>query len=185
MRTHSYTHASARKHQRKENFMAQDSSFDIVSEVNLQILDDAVNVSMKEIQNRFDFKGMHVTIEFNRADKTIELNAPSEMKVQQMKDILLQKMAKKEVSFKSLSLKKSEKAANGGIRESYTVITGIDKELAKTITKDIRDLGIRVQTSIQDEKIRVTGKNKDDLQLVIKAVREKDYPIPLQFTNYR
>ena len=165
--------------------MAQDSSFDIVSEVNLQVLDDAVNVAMKEIQNRFDFKGMTATIEFHRAEKTLELNAPSEMKIQQMKDILLLKMAKKEVSFKSLSLKKSESAANGGIRETYDIITGIDKELAKKISKDIRDLGIRVQTTIQEEKIRVSAKSKDDLQLVIKAVREKDYPIPLQFDNYR
>jgi cyclic-di-GMP-binding protein len=169
----------------KEHPMAQDSSFDIVSEVNLQTLDDAVNVSMKEIQNRFDFKGIKATIEFNRADKNLELNAPTEMKIQQMKDIMLQKMAKKEVSFKSLSLKKSERAANGGIREMYDIITGIDKELAKKITKDIKDLGIRVQTTIQDEKIRVSAKSKDDLQTVMKAVREKDYPIPLQFGNYR
>jgi uncharacterized protein YajQ (UPF0234 family) len=165
--------------------MAQDSSFDIVSEVNLQVLDDAVNVAMKEIQNRYDFKGMTATIEFNRAEKNLELSAPSEMKIQQMKDILLMKMAKKEVSFKSLSLKKSEHAANGGMREIYDIITGIDKELAKKITKDIKDLGIKVQTAIQDEKIRVTAKSKDDLQIVIKAVREKEYPIPLQFDNYR
>jgi cyclic-di-GMP-binding protein len=165
--------------------MAQDSSFDIVSEVNLQTIDDVVNVCMKEIANRFDFKGLKATIEFNRSEKTLELHATSEMKVQQMKDILLQKMSKKEVSFKSLSLKKSEKAANGGIKETYQIITGVDKELGKIVTKDIRDLGIKVQASIQDEKIRVTGKNKDDLQAVIKAVKEKDYPIPLQFTNYR
>jgi cyclic-di-GMP-binding protein len=165
--------------------MAQDSSFDIVSEVNLQTIDDVVNVCMKEITNRYDFKGLQATIEFNRSEKTLELHAPSEMKVQQMKDILLQKMTKKEVSFKSLSQKKSEKAANGGIKETYQIITGIDKELGKTITKDIRDLGIKVQAAIQDEKIRVTGKNKDDLQAVIKAVKEKEYPIPLQFTNYR
>lgn len=165
--------------------MAQDSSFDIVSEVNLQTIDDAVNIAMKEIVNRFDFKGMNATIEFKRSDKEIELNAPSDMKIQQMKDIMLQKMIKKEVSFKALSLKKSEKAANGGIRETYTIVTGIDKEIAKTIVKDIKDLGLKVQASIQDEKVRISGKSKDDLQAVIKAMREKDYPIPLQFSNYR
>ena len=165
--------------------MAQDSSFDIVSEVSLQVIDDAVNTAIKEIQNRFDFKGVKADIEFKRADKTIELSAPSEMKVQQMKDILMQKFGKKEISYKSLSLKKSEKAANGGIRESYSIVTGIDKEIAKTIVKDIKDSGIKVQASIQDEKIRVTGKNKDDLQKVIAMTRGKDYPIPLQYTNYR
>ncbi|HNX59308.1 MAG TPA: YajQ family cyclic di-GMP-binding protein [Spirochaetota bacterium] len=165
--------------------MAQDSSFDIISEVNLQTIDDAVNIAMKEIVNRFDFKGMNVTIEFKRNDKEIELNAPSEMKIQQMKDIMMQKMIKKEVSFKALSLKKSEKAANGGIRETYTIVTGIDKEIAKTIVKDIKDLGLKVQASIQEEKVRISGKSKDDLQNVIKAVRDKEYPIPLQFSNYR
>ncbi|HEY1407247.1 MAG TPA: YajQ family cyclic di-GMP-binding protein [Spirochaetota bacterium] len=165
--------------------MAQDSSFDIVSEVNLQVIDDAVNISMKEIVNRFDFKGITATIEFKRNDKTLELNAPSEMKIQQMKDILLQKMTKKEVSFKALSLKKSEKAANGSSRETYTIVTGIDKDTAKLIVKDIKDLGLKVQASILDEKVRVTGKAKDDLQMVIQAIREKDYSIPLQFSNYR
>jgi uncharacterized protein YajQ (UPF0234 family) len=165
--------------------MAQDSSFDIVSEVSLQTIDDAVNTAMKEITNRFDFKGITATIEFKRNDKTIELNAPSEMKIQQIKDIMLQKMTKKEVNFKALSLKKSEKAANGGIRETYTIITGIDKDTAKIIVKDIKDLGAKVQVSIQDEKIRISGKSKDDLQSVIQAVREKDYTIPIQFSNYR
>ena len=165
--------------------MAQDSSFDIVSEVNLQVVDDAINVALKEIQNRFDFKGVTVTIELKRNDKALELCAPSEMKIQQVKDILMQKFGKKEISYKSLSLKKSEKAANGGVKESYGVVCGIDKEMAKTIVKDIKDSGVKVQASIQDEKVRVTGKSKDDLQTVIQMLRGKDYPIPLQFTNYR
>ena len=165
--------------------MAQDSSFDIVSEINLQTVDDAVNVALKEIQNRFDFKGVNVAIELKRADKSLEICTPSEMKSQQVKDILMQKFAKKEISYKSLSLKKSEKAANGGVKETYSVVCGIDKEMAKTIVKDIKDSGVKVQASIQDEKVRVTGKSKDDLQTVIQMLRGKDYPIPLQFTNYR
>jgi uncharacterized protein YajQ (UPF0234 family) len=165
--------------------MAQDSSFDIVSEVNLQTIDDVVNVAVKEIANRFDFKGLTAEITFNRGDKTIELLGAGEMKVQQMKDILLQKMTKKDVSFKCLSLKKKENASNGAIRETYELVTGIDKEMAKKLTKDIKDLGAKVQTSIQDEKIRVTSKSKDELQKVIQAVRGKEYSIPLQFNNYR
>jgi cyclic-di-GMP-binding protein len=165
--------------------MAQDSSFDIVSEVNLQVIDDVVNVAIKEIANRFDFKGLTAEVTFSRADKTIELLGSGEMKVQQMKDILLQKMTKKEVSFKCLTLKKKEGASHGAVRETYEIVMGIDKETAKIITKDIKDLGAKVQTSIQDEKIRVTAKSKDDLQTVIQAIRAKDYSIPLQFNNYR
>ena len=129
--------------------------------------------------------GVTVTIELKRNDKALELCAPSEMKIQQVKDILMQKFGKKEISYKSLSLKKSEKAANGGVKESYGVVCGIDKEMAKSIVKDIKDSGVKVQASIQDEKVRVTGKSKDDLQSVIALLRGKDYPIPLQFTNYR
>ena len=165
--------------------MAQDSSFDIVSEINLQTVDDAVNVALKEIQNRFDFKGVNVSIELKRADKSLEICTPSEMKSQQVKEILMQKFAKKEISYKSLSLKKSEKAANGGVKETYSVVCGIDKEIAKTIVKDIKDSGVKVQASIQEEKVRVSGKSKDDLQKVIQLMKGKDYPIPLQFTNYR
>ena len=165
--------------------MAQDSSFDIVSEINLQTVDDAVNVALKEIQNRFDFKGVNVSIELKRADKSLEICTPSEMKSQQVKEILMQKFAKKEISYKSLSLKKSEKAANGGVKETYSVVCGIDKEIAKTIVKDIKDSGVKMQASIQEEKVRVSGKSKDDLQKVIQLMKGKDYPIPLQFTNYR
>ena len=165
--------------------MAQDSSFDIVSEVNAQLIDDAVNVAMKEISNRFDFKGIDVKILFNKNEDKIEFSAPSDMKLQQIKDILFQKMAKKSIDIKSILQSKRDSSANGAVREYYTLVNGIDKEIAKNISKDIRDSGIKVQSSIIENKIRVSGKNKDDLQNVIQLLRGKDYTIPLQFSNYR
>jgi len=165
--------------------MAQDCSFDIVSEIDLQIIDDVVNVAMKEINNRFDLKGQNATIEFSRGEKTVTFHAPSEFQIKQIKDVLNLKMAKRDVSTKAFKIKKTEKGTGGAIKEINEVVCGIDKELAKEITKDIKGLSVKVQSSIQDEKIRVTGKNKDDLQVVIHALREKDYPISLQFANYR
>jgi Uncharacterized protein conserved in bacteria len=165
--------------------MAQDFSFDIVSEVDLQVIDDVVNVTVKEISNRFDLKGKGIELTLNRGEKIITVLAPSEFMAKQAMDILSQKMSKRNVSSKALSLKKKEDTSGGFIRETHTVINGIDMELAKTIVKDIKILGLRIQAAIQDEKIRVSGKDKDELQKVIHAVRETDYPIPIQFTNYR
>jgi cyclic-di-GMP-binding protein len=165
--------------------MAGESSFDIVSEVDMQAVDDVVNVAMKEVNNRFDLKSLGVKIELNRGDKTLTISAPSEFVVKQLKDILLQKMAKREISQKILRLKKTENASGGSIREIDDIVCGIDKELARAIVKDIKTTELKVQASIQDDTIRVSGKNKDDLQSVIHFIREKDYPAPLQFKNYR
>ncbi len=165
--------------------MANDFSFDIVSQVDLQAIDDAVNVSMKEIVNRFDLKETNSTIEFNRTEKTVILSAGSDFYLKQIKAVLVSKLAKRGISQKSLSLKKTETNLSGAVRETYNIICGIEKELAKSIVKDIKTLNLRVQVSIQDEQIRVSGKAKDDLQSVISFVKSKDYPIPLQFVNYR
>ena len=165
--------------------MAADSSFDIVSEVDLQAIDDAVNTSTREVKNRFDLKSLDATIEFDRVNKSVVIHAPSEFVVKQLRDILHQKMAKREISHKALRLKKTEQASGGTVRETSEIVSGIEMELAKTIVKDIKTTGLKVQAAIQENKIRVSGKSKDDLQAVIHFVREKDYPIPLQFNNYR
>jgi cyclic-di-GMP-binding protein len=164
---------------------AADNSFDIVSLVDMQVMDDAINVSMREINNRFDLKSQNAVIEFNRGDKTIVFHAPSEFVVKQIKDILLQKLAKRAVSSKVLAVKKLENASGGTVRETNDIVYGINMDLARTMVKDIKGLNLKIQSSIMEDVIRVTGKNKDDLQAVIHFVREKDYPIPLQFTNYR
>ncbi len=165
--------------------MAQESSFDIVSEVDLQVIDDSINVTKKEIDNRFDLKGQGISLDFIRGEKKIVLTAPSEFSVKQALDILFQKFSKRDVNRKALKLLKSEKAAGGSIRETYEIVTGIEMELCKHMVKGIKALGLKVQSSIQENKIRVSGKSKDDLQNVIRFIRESDYPIPLQFINYR
>lgn len=165
--------------------MASDFSFDIVSQVDLQAIDDAVNVSMKEIVNRFDLKETNSTIEFNRTEKTVILSAGSDFHLKQIKAVLVSKLAKRGISQKSLSVKKTETNLSGAVRETDNIICGIEKELAKSIVKDIKKLNLKVQVSIQDEQIRVSGQAKNDLQSVISFVKSKDYPIPLQFVNYR
>jgi len=165
--------------------MAQESSFDIVSEVDLQVIDDCVNVTRKEIDNRFDLKGQGIAIEFSRGDKKITITGPAEFTVKQAKDILLQKLSKRDVNHKALKMLKSENAQGGTFREIYEIVTGIEMEICKLMVKDIKSLDLRVQSAIQENRIRVTGKSKDDLQSVIHFIREKDYPVPVQFINYR
>lgn len=165
--------------------MAKDFSFDIVSEVDLQVVDDVINVASKEINNRFDLKGTGSKIEFERGTKKVIFKAPSEFQVKQIKDILKQKMAKRDLSAKCLKPKPIEKASGDTVREENDIVCGIDKEQAKKMVKDIKDLKLKVQAAIQDEKLRVSGRSKDDLQAVMTMVKKKDYPIPLQFNNYR
>lgn len=165
--------------------MASDFSFDIVSQVDLQAIDDAVNVSTKEIVNRFDLKETNSTIEFNRTEKTVILSAGSDFHLKQIKAVLVSKLAKRGISQKSLSVRKTETNLSGAVRETDNIVCGIEKELARSIVKDIKKLNLKVQVSIQDEQIRVSGKAKDDLQSVISFVKSKDYPIPLQFVNRR
>lgn len=165
--------------------MPKDPSFDIVSEVDMQVMDDCVNLTLKEINNRFDFKGKNITIDFNRNERTITVLAPADFIVNQVKEILFQRLIKRGLNQKCLREKKKEKASGDTVREVDDIIHGIDKDLAKQIVKDIKDLKLKVQTSIQDEQIRVSGAKKDDLQVVISELKDKDYPIPLQFVNYR
>lgn len=165
--------------------MASDFSFDIVSQVDLQAVDDAVNIAMKEIINRFDLKGTNSTIELNRVEKTVILSASSEFHLKQIKNVLSSKMAKRGVSQKALTVKTTEANISGAVRETDNVVCGIEKELAKSIVKDIKALNLKVQSAIQDEQIRVSSKDKDALQSIISFIKSKDYPVPLQFINYR
>lgn len=165
--------------------MAQENSFDIMSEVNLQFIDDTVNVAVKEIQNRFDLKGVDCSITFGRGDKTVTFAAPAEFNLKQIKEIFFTKLAKKDISVKSLQSKGLDKSSNGSVKEVFNLVCGIDKEVAKDIVKDIKAGGHKVQAAIQDDKVRVSGKDKDVLQAVIGMLRQKEYPIPLQFGNYR
>ncbi|MDD5084536.1 MAG: YajQ family cyclic di-GMP-binding protein [Candidatus Omnitrophica bacterium] len=165
--------------------MSKDSSFDIVSEVDLQEIDNAINQARKEIAQRFDLKGTKCRIDFDKNEKLIVLVADDDMKLRSLKDILALRLVKRSVSLKAIHYGGPVQAAEGTLREEGKIIQGIPQDDAKEIVRDVKDLGLKVQASIQSDKVRISGRQRDDLQAVITAIRSKDYPIPLQFTNYR
>ena len=165
--------------------MAEESSFDIVSKVDLQNLDNAVNNAMKEIKNRYDLKNTSSSIELNKAEQTITLMADADFQMDQIIQVLYQKMVKTGIDIKAIKSKGREKAAGDKVREVFAPINGIEQEVSKKIVKDIKDLKLKVQTTIQGDQLRVSGKSRDDLQIVITSTRQKDYGIALQFVNYR
>ncbi|NUQ82539.1 MAG: YajQ family cyclic di-GMP-binding protein [Bacteroidetes bacterium] len=165
--------------------MAASNSFDIVSVLDFQEMDNAVNQTMKEVQTRYDLKDSKTEIDFNKKDKKLTIHTADEFKLTSVVDILQSRMIKRGISIKSMVPGKVETASLGTARQSFGLISGLDKEQAKEVTKVIKDSGVKVQAQIMDDLVRVTGKNKDDLQAVIKLLKEKDLAFPLQFTNYR
>ncbi|MBU9714796.1 YajQ family cyclic di-GMP-binding protein [Evansella tamaricis] len=163
--------------------MAKDSSFDIVSQVDMSEVTNAVTMATKEITNRYDFKGSKSNISLDNEE--LVLVSDDEYKLEQLKDVLLTKLIKRDVSVKSLDYGKIEPASGGTVRQRAKLIQGIDKEQAKKINTIIKNSGLKVKTQIQDDQIRVTGKNRDDLQAVIAAIRGADLSIDVQFINYR
>jgi len=161
----------------------KENSFDIVSEVNMQEIDNALNQARREIQTRFDFKGSKSEIKYD--GEVITLVSDDDFKLRNVVDILESKMIKRGIDLKALKYGKVETAAGDTVRQTTNIQQGIDKDLARKIIKEIKDSKIKVQSSIQGDKVRVSGKNRDDLQEVIKLIKEKDYDVPVQFTNYR
>src|SRR6266700_1398524 len=162
-----------------------DNSFDIVSEINLQEMDNAVNQAFKEITTRYDFKGSAASIEFNRKDKELTLTADGEPQLESVRKVLVERMVKRGVDPKSLDPQKLEQATHKTVRQKLKLKSGIDKDTAKQIQKGIKELKLKVNASIQGEALRVSSSKKDDLQAVIAALRASPPGIPLQFTNYR
>ena len=160
-------------------------SFDIVSEVDLQELDNAVNQATKELLTRYDFKNSKSSIDFNRKDKKITLLADDDFKLKALTDILFSKMAKRRISLKSFNFKDPEKAFEGYLRQTVEICMGINKEKAKELTGIVRGLGLKVQAKIEGEKIKVISAKKDELQVVITHLKGLKYSIPLSFCNYR
>jgi len=160
-------------------------SFDIVSEVDLQEMDNAVNQANKELAQRYDFKNSKAAINYDKKEKKITLIADDDFKLRALTDILTTRMAKRSISIKSLKFNEPEKAFEGYRRQTIEISTGIDKEKAKDLTGIIKGLGLKVQAQIEGEKIRVSSPKKDDLQVVITHLRGLDFPIPLNFCNYR
>ncbi|HVR39677.1 MAG TPA: YajQ family cyclic di-GMP-binding protein [Thermoanaerobaculia bacterium] len=163
--------------------MPQDFSFDIVSETNQQEVSNAIQQAQKELAQRFDFKGSKSTIELTAEE--IVLVSDDEGKLRSVKDIVETKLVKRGVSLKALDYQKIEPAAGGTVRQHVKIVQGIETEKAKAIVKAIKDAKLKVQASIQADQVRVSGRNKDDLQRAIALVKENDFGIPLQFTNYR
>lgn len=162
---------------------AKENSFDIVSEVDIQEVDNALNQTRREIETRFDFKGSKSEIKHD--GNNITLVSDDEFKMRNVVDILESKMIKRGIDIKALKYGKLEQAAGDTVRQQLTIQQGVDKDLAKEIIKDIKNSKIKVQASINGDKLRVSGKDRDDLQAIIKLLKENDYNIPLQFSNYR
>jgi len=165
--------------------MAQESSFDITSEIDLQEMDNAVNQAVKEIQTRYDFKGSAAALEFDRKEKELKLTADAEPQLEAVKSVLIGRMIKRGVDPKVLDPQKIEEATHRTVRQKVKLKTGIDRDTAKSIQKAIKELKLKVNASIQGDALRVTGSKKDDLQAVIQYLKENPRDIPLQFTNFR
>ena len=171
---------------RKSGFhLMADNSFDIVSQVDLQEVDNAVQQTLKEISQRFDFKGKLARVEYDRQEKKISLTAENDYLLKAIGDILQGKTVKRQISLKSLSFGELETNISGVAKQTVTVQQGIPQEKAKAIVKAIKEMGLKVQSQIQGEEVRVSGKKKDDLQAVIERLHQQDFGIALQFTNYR
>ena len=158
-------------------------SFDIINELNMNEVDNAVNQAGKEIQQRYDFKGSNSTVE--RDDKTIKINSVDESKVTAVIDVLQSKMVKRGISLKSLDVGTIEPAGGGRAKVEIKLQEGIDKVQAKDIVKRIKDTKIKVQPSIQGEAVRVSGKKIDDLQEIIGVLKAAELSIPIDFQNFR
>ena len=159
-------------------------TFDVVSEVDLQEVRNAVDQAQREIATRFDFKNTGSTIELS--DKTIELHTESDARLQALTQVLEEKLVRRKVSLKALGYGKIEEAAKGTVRQTVTLNIGISTEKAREIGKFLKDLNLKgVSHQVQGDQLRVNGKKKDDLQAAIAAMRDHDFGIPLQFTNYR
>lgn len=165
--------------------MAQDNSFDIVSKLDLQEVRNAIDQAIKEIRQRFDLKDSHSEIKLTEGDKEIQLASANEYKLEAVKEILGQKLVKRGVSLKNLTYGTVEPAAGQSVRQKITLQQGIPTEKAKEIVRIVKDSKKKVQASIQGDTVRISGKDRDDLQGIIATLRGKDLGVELQFTNYR
>lgn len=161
------------------------ASFDIVNEINAQEVDNAVNNTLKEVSTRYDFKGLHSEVEFHKKENRISMVAAESMKMKAMKEMLIKHFIKRGLEPKALEYGEEEGTSQGHVKMNVTIKEGIDRETAKKIVKEIKNLKLKVQPAIQDEQIRVTGKKIDELQEVIQHLKAKSFGIPLQFTNMK
>lgn len=166
--------------------MADTYSFDVVSEVDLQEVDNAVNQAMKEISQRYDFKGSISKVTLNKTAKELEIVSDDESRLAAVVDVLKGKFVKRNISPKAMDFQKVDAAFSGTVNQKVKIISGLPMDVAKDIVKRIKDSKLKVQVSIVDEKVRVSGKSKDDLQAAMQMLRAAtDIKVALQFNNYR
>jgi cyclic-di-GMP-binding protein len=159
-------------------------TFDVVSEIDLQEVRNAVDQAAREVATRFDFKGTATTVELG--DMEIKLHTASTDRLHALKQLLEEKLVKRKVSLKSLDYQKVEEASGGTVRQVVKLQAGISQDKAKAINKHIKELNLKgVQSQVQGDQLRVSGKKRDDLQAAIQSLRDGDFGIPLQFTNFR
>jgi cyclic-di-GMP-binding protein len=165
--------------------MAQEFTFDVVSKVDLQAVDNAVNTAMREITTRFDFKGSVSRIDLDKKLGQLTFHSDDEMKIKSVIDVLQGRLVKQGVSLKSLDFQKMENAENATVRQVAKITQGIASDKAKEMVRAIKDAKLKVTPSIQADQLRVSARSKDDLQACITLLRAGDFGVPLQFTNYR
>ncbi len=165
--------------------MADTSSFDVVSKVDMQEVDNALNQARKEIIQRYDFKGSKTSIELKQKEFEIVLISDDDFKMKAVVDIVQNKFIKRNVPLKALTYGTVEQAAGGTVRQTIKLQNGIDKENAKLITTMLKNSKLKVQAQIMDDQIRVSSKSKDDLQSAIQLLRQADLKFAIQFVNYR
>lgn len=160
-------------------------SFDIVSKINLQEIDNAVNSTLRELTNRYDFKGSVFSIELKNKEQIINISAESEYKISAIRDSLKTFVVKRGIDPRALDFQKEQPASGQSIRQEVKLKNGIEQETAKEIIKTIKDSKIKVQSSIKGDELKIDGKKRDDLQEVINLLKKNDFKIPLQFINFR
>ena len=165
--------------------MAKECSFDVVSQVDMQEVDNAFGQATREMAQRYDLKGSGARLEFSRKDGVFTITAPSEFVASQVRDVLGRKLIKRGIDLLALKWDKPQAATGMSVRQTGRMIQGIDQDTAKKIAKDIRDLKLKCKPTVEGDKLRVSSASKDVLQQVIAMLREKDYGQPLQFVNYR
>lgn len=165
--------------------MAKDQSFDIVSEVDMQEVDNAYGQARKELAQRYDLKGSGAKLEFERKLGAVTITAPSDFVCKQVRDILETRLIRRKVDLKSLSWGAPQDASGGTVKTVGTIVQGIDEDTARRINKDIKGLKLKAKVQIEGTKLRVSSPSRDTLQEVITFLRDQDYGVPLQYVNYR
>ena len=165
--------------------MAKDCSFDVVSQVDMQEVDNAHNQAASELRQRYDLKGSGATLELSKGDELFTLVAPSDFLAGQVKDILTAKLVRRNVDTKAIKWSDPEAASGGNVRYLGKIVSGIDEDMLRRINKDIKGTKLKVKTQIEGDKLRISSPSRDNLQEVIAFLKEKDYGQPLQYHNYR